>query len=90
MGDSAGMDAAADIARAQRVFEDALNIDAPAPDIDIVESGLIDSLGLVSLLFELEREFGVQVPLETLEVDSFRTIANIVRTIAALKPEAAP
>lgn len=88
MGDSAGMDEASDIARAQRVFEDALNIDAPAADVDIVETGLIDSLGLVTLLFELEREFGVRVPLETLEVDSFRTIANIVRTIGALRPQA--
>jgi D-alanine--poly(phosphoribitol) ligase subunit 2 len=90
MGDSAGMGEAADIARAQRVFEDALNIDAPAPEVDIVETGMIDSLGLVTLLFELEREFGVQIPLETLEVDSFRTIANIVRTIGALEPEASP
>ena len=60
MDDSPGVGDAADIARAQRVFEDALNIDAPAPDVDIVETGLIDSLGLVTLLFELEREFGVQ------------------------------
>ena len=77
-----------DIARAQRVFEDALSVAAPAPDVDIVQSGLIDSLGLVTLLFELEREFDVKVPLESLDVEDFRTIANLVRTIAGLRQEA--
>ncbi|MGO9899368.1 MAG: phosphopantetheine-binding protein [Solirubrobacteraceae bacterium] len=78
----------ADIARVGRVFEEALQITAPEPDVDVVEAGMIDSLGLVTLLFELEREFGVQVPLESLDVDDFRTIANIARTLAALQRKA--
>lgn len=76
-----------DIARAQRVFEDALSVAAPDPDVDIIQSGLIDSLGLVTLLFELEREFDVQVPLESLDVEDFRTIGNLVRTLAGLRQE---
>ena len=79
---------AADIARAQRIFEDALNISAPEPDVDIIKAGLIDSLALVTLLFELEREFDVKVPLEALDVEDFRTIANIARTFASLRHEA--
>lgn len=78
----------ADITRAQQIFEDALNVVAPDPDVDIIESGLIDSLTLVALIFELEQEFKVQVPLESLEVDDFRTIANIARTISSLRREA--
>jgi D-alanine--poly(phosphoribitol) ligase subunit 2 len=74
-----------DIARAQRVFEDALNVTAPEPDVDIIATGLIDSLGLVTLIFELEREFDVEVPLESLEVDDFRTISNIARTVGSLR-----
>lgn len=77
-----------DIARAQRVFEEALSVAAPDPDADIVQSGLIDSLGLVTLLFEIEQEFGVTVPLESLDVEDFRTIANLVRTVAGLRQEA--
>lgn len=76
-----------DIARAQRVFEEALNVAAPDPDADIVQSGLIDSLGLVTLLFEIEQEFGVTVPLESLDVEDFRTIANLVRTVTGLRQE---
>ena len=78
--------AESDIDRVRRVFEDALSVAAPEPEVDIIESSLIDSLGLVTLLFELEREFGVRVPLESLEVDDFRTIGNLVRTIADLRP----
>jgi D-alanine--poly(phosphoribitol) ligase subunit 2 len=74
-----------EIARAQRIFEDALNITAPDPDVDIIQAGLIDSLALVTLLFELEREFDVQLPLESLDVDDFRTIGNISRTLASLQ-----
>jgi len=82
------MSDAADIARAQQIFEDALSVTAPGPDVDIIESGLIDSLALVTLIFELEQEFEVQVPLESLEVDDFRTITNILRTISSLRREA--
>ncbi len=76
-----------DTDRIRRVFEDALSVAAPEPDVDIIQSGLIDSLGLVTLLFELEREFGVRVPLESLEVEDFRTIGNLVRTLAALRQD---
>ena len=76
------------VVRAQRVFEDALHVVAPGPDVDIIEAGLIDSLGLVTLLFELEREFDVQLPLETLDVDTFRTLGNIARTLTSLQGEA--
>jgi len=77
-----------DIARAVQIFEDALNVTAPDPDADVIESGLIDSLTLVTLIFELEQEFDVQVPLESLDVEDFRTIANIARTISSLRREA--
>jgi D-alanine--poly(phosphoribitol) ligase subunit 2 len=76
------------VARAQRVFEDALHVVAPGPDVDIIEAGLIDSLALVTLLFELEQEFDVQLPLETLEVDDLRTLANIARTLTSLQRKA--
>jgi D-alanine--poly(phosphoribitol) ligase subunit 2 len=73
------------VVRAQRVFEDALHVAAPDPDVDLIDAGLIDSLGLVTLLFELEQEFDVQLPLETLDVDTFRTLANIAQTLTSLQ-----
>jgi D-alanine--poly(phosphoribitol) ligase subunit 2 len=73
------------VVRAQRVFEGALHVAAPGPDVDLIDAGLIDSLGLVTLLFELEQEFDVQLPLETLDVDTFRTLANIAQTLTSLQ-----
>ncbi|MGO9955368.1 MAG: phosphopantetheine-binding protein [Solirubrobacteraceae bacterium] len=77
-----------ELARVNRVFEDALHVSAPAPDLDIIEAGLIDSLGLVTWVFELEREFDVEVPLGSLQIDDFRTLAGVVRTLARLRREA--
>ena len=65
------------VARIQALFEDALNVPAPAPDVDIIDRGLLDSLALVTLLFEMEVEFGVQIPLDSLEIEDFRTIERI-------------
>jgi acyl carrier protein len=71
------------VARIQRIFEETLNLAAPAPETDIIETSLLDSLALVTLLFGIEEEFGTQIPLESLEIDDFRTIERIARLIDA-------
>lgn len=71
------------VARIQRIFEESLNMAAPAPSTDIIESALLDSLGLVTLLFGIEQEFGTEIALESLEIDDFRTIESIARLIGA-------
>ena len=65
------------IARIQRIFEESFALSAPAPQTDIIEAALVDSLALVSLLFEVELQFGMEIPLESLEIDDFRTIEGI-------------
>ena len=69
-------------ARIQRIFEATFDVSAPAPQTDIIEAGLLDSLGLVSLLFEIELRFGTEIPLESLEIDDLRTIENIAQLFA--------
>jgi len=44
----------------------------------LIESGLLDSLALVELVFAIEQELGVQIPAERLEVERFRTLAKLV------------
>jgi acyl carrier protein len=68
--------------RVQRLFVEALNKEAPAVDTDLIEGGLLDSLALVELIFAIEREFGVTIPLEELEIDSFRSVASITDFVA--------
>jgi acyl carrier protein len=69
-------------ARIQRIFEETFDVSAPAPQTDIIEAALLDSLGLVVLLFEIELRFGTELPLESLEIDDFRTIEKIAQLFA--------
>jgi len=59
------------------LFPEALGIDPPGPDVDLIEGGVIDSLALVELLFAIERRFGIEIPPDRLEVERFRTIGRL-------------
>ncbi|MBT2443661.1 acyl carrier protein [Streptomyces sp. ISL-36] len=48
-----------------------------APDLDLIENRLIDSLSFVEFVFLLEQESGQSIQMETLEVDAIRTLAAI-------------
>jgi acyl carrier protein len=63
--------------RVQRLFVEALNVEVPSPDTDLIEGGLLDSLALVELLFAIEREFDVAIALENLDIDTFRSVRRI-------------
>ena len=67
----------------QRIFAETLNIEVPSDETDLIEAGYIDSLALVELLFALEREFSVSVPLDELEIDDFRNLQSISELVAA-------
>ena len=70
-------------ARIIRLFSDALQRDVPTPDTDVFEAGILDSLAFVDLLAALEREFGIGIALDDLEVDNFRSVARIADFVAA-------
>ena len=65
------------------IFSDTLNIEVPSDETDLIEAGYIDSLALVELLFAIEREFSVSVPLDELEIDNFRNLQSISELVAA-------
>ena len=67
--------------RVQRLFVETLNLQAPSPETDLIEGGLLDSLALVELLFALEREFGVSIALDQLDIDTFRSVRTIAEFI---------
>ncbi len=69
------------LARLGRIFEETLSLPVPPPEQDIIDTGLLDSLALVTLLFEIEQEFGLQIPLESLDIDDFRSLAGIARLL---------
>jgi acyl carrier protein len=77
------MTAAELLPRVRAIFADTLNIDVPSDETDLIDAGYIDSLALVELLFAIEREFSVSVPLDELEIDDFRNVQSISALIAA-------
>lgn len=58
-------------------FVDKLQIEIPSPDTDLLETGVLDSLGFVELLLHLEQDFGVTVVLEQLDLHNFRSLERI-------------
>ncbi len=48
------------------------------PDEDLLGSGLLDSLGVMQLVWFIEREFGVEVPPEDVTIEHFQSISHIV------------
>lgn len=66
------------------VLRDHLTVMVGSPDVDLLETGLIDSIGLVELILQLEDRFGVSLPMDTLEIDDFRSINRIAELITRL------
>jgi D-alanine--poly(phosphoribitol) ligase subunit 2 len=76
--------------RLSRLFVDRLNTEVPAPDTDLFETGILDSLRFVELLATLEESFGVQVSVEELEIDDFRSLARIADFLTAKSAQPTP
>jgi D-alanine--poly(phosphoribitol) ligase subunit 2 len=66
------------------VLRDHLTVMVESADVDLLETGLIDSIGLVELILQLEDRFGVSLPMDTLEIDDFRSINRIADLITRL------
>jgi D-alanine--poly(phosphoribitol) ligase subunit 2 len=64
------------------IFAEVTGMEPPAPDADLIEGGLLDSLALVELLFAIEQELGTQIPPEQLEVERFRTLERLAELVA--------
>lgn len=75
--------------RVERLFLEELNIEVSSREADLIETGVIDSLALVELLFAIEREFGVSFPLDELEPENFRSVNRISELIATVGERAA-
>lgn len=67
-----------------------MGLGVTSPDADLFESGILDSFTLVNLLLHIESRFNVTVPLEQLNLDSFRSVAAITGFIAAYSVHSVP
>jgi D-alanine--poly(phosphoribitol) ligase subunit 2 len=76
------------IERLGAVFVESFHIEVPSADIDLLESGILDSFQMVELLSELEQRFGFRINIENIELDDLRTLSRIARLVAANALEA--
>jgi acyl carrier protein len=68
--------------RIKRIFSDQMNVDVASHDTDLLESQLLDSMGIVDLLLYIEQQFGVTIGLEELEIEDFRSIEKIADKVS--------
>ncbi len=55
------------------------------PDIDLIEQGLIDSLGIVSLINYVESQIGYKIDIKSMSPGDFTTVNTIAAAIEAQK-----
>jgi acyl carrier protein len=71
------------------LLQDKLQLEVKSEDTDIIETGLLDSLLFVQLILQLEEAFGMQVSLEDLEIDQFRSVRRLADLVASAGAAAA-
>jgi acyl carrier protein len=59
-----------------------LNIDVVDVNLDLVETGMIDSLALVTLITALEEKFECELPLDDFDLENFRSARRITGYLA--------
>ena len=52
-------------------------------DLDLRTAGVMDSLGFLELVVDLERELGVELDFETLDPEQLTTVGPLTRHVAA-------
>jgi len=69
-----------------------IDADELDPDYDLLESGIVDSLGLLTVLAWVEDRFGVEIEVGEIEEDDFRTVGAICALLetAQRAPQGAP
>jgi acyl carrier protein len=71
------------------IFREVLGIELPSNRVDVIDSGLLDSLSLVTLLFEIEQRTGIEVPFETLDLEDLRTVDSMAVAVGRISEQAA-
>lgn len=63
------------------LFRERLNLIVEDFDEDLLDSGTLDSLALVDLMFHIEQAWGVTVDVLELDIEEFRSLRSIAAYI---------
>jgi acyl carrier protein len=61
------------------LIRDRLNIDVADVDVDMIETGMLDSLALVTLITAIEEALSCELPLDDFDVENFRSARRITQ-----------
>lgn len=67
--------------RVLAILREGLDVEV-APELDVIDNGLLDSLTFVELVVRLETAFDMNMDVESIELDDFRTARAIVSYLA--------
>jgi D-alanine--poly(phosphoribitol) ligase subunit 2 len=73
--------------RVSALFARELQLTPPSTDTDLFETSALDSLSFVTLLAGLEHEFGVEIPVDELDLQHFASIEAISRFVVACQAD---
>ncbi len=69
----------------REIVHDITGVEIPTDDTDLIETGTLDSLALVSLIMELENSFAVSIDFDDIELESFRSVTSVCDLLIRLQ-----
>jgi acyl carrier protein len=73
-------------AQLRAFFSEKLSVEISSIDVDLVQTGILDSLALVELLTYVEKEFETEISLDDVGIEDFHSIAKIAEFVDAHSP----
>lgn len=71
------------VERLQALFSENFYIEPPAADVDLLDTGILDSLQLAELLALLEQSFDTRISVDAIDLEDLRTLNRIARLVSA-------
>ncbi|OLT06592.1 hypothetical protein BJF90_16110 [Pseudonocardia sp. CNS-004] len=65
------------------LIRDRLNIDVADVDVDMIETGVLDSIALVTLITAIEEAHSCELPLDDFDIENFRSARRITQYLEA-------
>ena len=78
------------IERLGALFVETFHVEVPSSDTDLLETGILDSLQFVELIFRLEQDFGLKIKIDNIDLDDLRSLSRIARLVATNGAATAP
>ena len=70
-------------------INNSINIDGLGDDENLFESGIVNSLFAVQLMTFVERSFGIEIGMEDLDVENFKSVSATAAFIRRKSPDKA-